>query len=220
MKQYEKTDLEAVKKDRENRAYYHNRYQSRFLVGTIAMVLVILMYGFPSFSRTEKLEPSQNDIVIAKTLTTIEGREAAIDEKYDGAKITRERTYGKDIISVFEVDDMYSFCVFEAIEDGYWMEYCGNLFPKTEMIKGTVYLGDNTHEYDVYLQGDTPYTRLLVTRIYKKYSKYTEKQNIHFDENGIGIAKNDFQSTRYYNPRIIAYDAEGNEYILDDGGIF
>ena len=217
---YEKPDLENIRKDKDNRTYLHNYYHTRFLVGTVAMILVIIICFFNSSKEPEIATPSSHDYEIAHTLTTIEGRETILDEKYDNAKIIKESTYGKDIISIFEVDYMYSFCVFEAIEDGYWMEYCGKLFPKTELVKGTVYLGDNTHKYDIYLQGDTPYTRLLVTRTYKKYSKDKEQQNIHFDENGIGIVKNDFRSTRYYNPSIIAYDAEGNKYILDDGGIF
>lgn len=207
--------LEEIELQKEIKQSYIRKYIRKFVLLGFAIII-----GIASQARKEALTtPSKDDIAISTTLTTLEGREAAIAEKYNGAEITRERTYGKDIISIFEVGDQYSFCVFEALEDGYWMEYCGKLFPKTELVKGTVYLGDNTHKYDVYLQGDTPYTRLLVTRTYKKYAKYKEKQNIHFDENGIGIAKNDFRSTRYFNPQIIAYDAEGNEYILDEGGI-
>ena len=206
--------------EQEIRKELKHSYLMKYIRKILLLVLVLIV-GVTSRGKKDNFPtPSQDDIAIAEILVTVEGRENALDEKYDGAKITKERTYGKDIISVFEVGYMYSFCVFEAIENGYWMEYCGNLFPKTELVKGTVLLGDNTHEYDIYLQGDTPYTRLLVTRTYKKYSKYKEKQNIHFDENGIGIAKNDFRSTRYYNPRIVAYDTEGNEYILDKGGIF
>ena len=214
------SEREEILQQREIRNEMYARYRGRFIASTIVIVLAILSSQFIHKKAPDIAQPTQHDIEIAEELTTLDGRETAIDKKYNSAKIIAERTHGKDIISVFEVDYMYSFCVFESIEDGYWMEYCGKLFPKTELVKGTVYLGDNTHKYDVYLQGDTPYTRLLVTRTYKKYSKYKEKQNIHFDENGIGIVKNDFRSTRYYNPSIIAYDAEGNEYLLDDGGIF
>lgn len=214
------SDRKEIIEQRQTRNWMYHRYLTKFAGATAIALILFLSHVFSGSKDPETPAPSQNDIAIATTLTTFEGRESAIDEKYDTAKIITERTYGKDIISVFEVGYMYSFCVFESIEDGYWMEYCGNLFPKTELVKGTVLLGDNTHEYDVYLQGDTPYTRLLVTRTYKKYSKHKEKQNIHFDENGIGISKNDFRSTRYYNPSIIAYDGDGNEYILDDGGLF
>lgn len=217
---YEKPDLENIRKDRENRAYLHNHYHARFLVSTIAMILVGIVLFLNQGKMTEKPEPTQHDLEIAETLTTLEGREAAVDEKYDGAKITKERTYGKDIISVFEVDYMYSFCVFESIEDGYWMEYCGKLFPKTELVKGTVYLGDNTHEYDIYLQYENIYSHLRVSRTYKKYSKLKQTENVSFDENGIGITKIDYRQYKYFKPQILAYDTEGNEYILDDGGIF
>ena len=208
--------LEEIDLQKEMKQRYFRKYIRKFTLIGFAIIV-----GIASQVRKESLTtPSQDDIAISATLTTIEGRESAIAETYDGAKITRESTYGKDIISIFEVEDTYSFCVFEALEGGYWLEYCGNLFPKTQMVKGTVPLGDNTHEYDIYLQGDTPYTRLISTWTRKKYSKYKEKQNITFDENGIGIAKIDFNRTRYYNHQIIAYDAEGNEYVLDDGGIF
>ena len=214
------SEREEILQQREIRNEMYARYRGRFIASTLVIILALLSSQFIHKKAPDIVQPTQHDIEIAKDLTTIDGRETAINKKYDTAKIIAERTYGKDIISVFEVDYMYSFCVFESIENGYWKEYCGKLFPKTELVKGTVYLGDNTHKYDVYLQGDTPYTHLLVTRTYKKYSKYKEKQNIHFDENGIGIAKNDFRSTRYFNPQIIAYDAEGNEYLLDDGGLF
>ena len=217
---YEKPDLENIRKDRENRAYLHNYYHLRFLTGTIGMILVIAICFFNARKVPEIPSPSPHDYEIAHTLTTIEGRETAVDEKYDGAKIIRERTYGKDIISVFEVDYMYSFCVFEALEDGYWLEYCGDLFPKTELVKGTIYLGDNTHEYDIYLQYENIYSHLVATRTYKKHQKYSEKDNIRFDENGIGITKIDYNRFHYFKPRIEAYDAEGNSYILDNGGIF
>ncbi|WP_458406699.1 hypothetical protein [Anaerotignum sp.] len=214
------SDREDMLEQKQIRNHMYHRYLARF-AGATAVAAILFLTNMSSCGKESKIPaPSQHNIEIAETLLTVEGRETAIDEKYDGAKIIAEKTYGNDIISVFEVGYMHSFCVFESIEDGYWMEYCGDLFPKTDLVKGTVYLGDNTHEYDVYLKGDTPYTRLLVTRTYKRYSKYKEKQNIHFDENGIGITKNDFQSTRFYNPSIIAYDAEGNEYLLDDGGIF
>ena len=213
---YQKPDLETIKKDRENRAYLQNRYHTRFLVGTVAMLLVIMNIVFSNEKTAEKNTPSQNDLRIAATLTTIETRENTINEKYDGAKITRERTCGKDIVSVFEVDDMYSFCVFEAIEEGYWMEYCGNLFPKTQIVKGTVYLGDNNHEYDIYLQNDNTYTSLLIDRVNMQAPHNTQQEKIHFDEKGIAIMELD-PDIKDPAPRIVAYDDTGNYYILADG---
>ena len=213
-------EREEILEQRQIRNHMYNRYLTRF-VGTTAIAIVLfLSHVFSSGKTTEIPTPSPEDYEIAHTLTTIEGRETILDEKYDNAKIIKESTYGKDIISVFEVDYMYSFCVFEAIEDGYWMEYCGKLFPKTELVKGTVYLGDNTHEYDIYLQYENIYSRLLVTQTNKKYTKHKEKQNISFDENGIGITKIDYHRTRYFKTQIEAYDTEGNKYILDDGGLF
>ena len=217
----EKPNLEEIREKKAIHAYEYIKYRGRFLTSTIAGILVILYFLANGYFPTKRPEPTPNDIVIAKNLTTLEGREAAIDEKYDGANITKESTYGKDIISVFETDDMHSFCIFEAIEDGYWMEYCGDLFPKTELVKGTVYLGDNTHEYDIYLQGaDTDYTHLSITLTYRKHMKYKDDETVRFDENGIGIMKIDYKRSHYLNPRIEAYDAEGNQHLLDKGGIF
>ena len=208
--------LEEIELQKEIKQSYIRKYIRKFVLFGFAIII-----GIASQARKEDLTtPSQDDIAISTTLTTIEGRETAIAEKYNGAEITRERTYGKDIISVFEVGDQYSFCVFEAVEDGYWLEYCGKLFPKTELVKGTVYLGDNTHEYDIYLQYKNTYSHLVSTRTYKEYQKYSEKDNIHFDENGIGITKIDYNRFHYLKPRLEAYDADGNKYILDDGGLF
>ena len=214
------SEREEILQQREIRNEMYTRYRGRFIASTLVIILALLSSQFIHKKAPDIAQPTQHDIEIAEDLTTIDGRETAIDKKYDGAKIIRERTYGKDIISVFEVDYMYSFCVFEALEDGYWMEYCGKLFPKTELVKGTVYLGDNTHEYDIYLQYENIYSRLLVTQTNRKYTKHKEKQNISFDENGIGITKIDYHRTRYFKTQIEAFDAEGNKYLLDDGGLF
>ena len=213
---YEKPDLENIRKDRENHAYLQNRYHTRFLVGTVAMLLVLAICFFNSQKAPEKPEPSSHDYEVAHTLTTIEGREAAIGEKYDTAKIIAESTFGDDIISVFEVGYMYSFCVFESLENGYWMEYCGSLFSKTNMVKGTVSLGNNTHKYDIYLQGDTSYTHLLIDRVNTTQPHNVQQQKIRFDENGIALMKLN-PEIQDPAPRIVAYDAEGNHYILADG---
>lgn len=206
--------LEEIELQKELKQRHIRKYIRKFVFLVFACIAVMVAQA-----RKEALTtPSQEDIAISTTLTTIEGRESAIAQKYDGAEITRERTYGKDIISVFEVDDAYGFCVFQAVEGGYWMEYCGELFPKTELVKGTVYLGDNTNKYNIYLQYENTYSHLFVSRTSKKYQKLKQEQDVHFDENGIGIMKLD--DGRYFNPRIIAYDAEGNEYLLDDGGVF
>ena len=209
-------EREEILEQRQIRNHMYNRYLTRF-VGTTAIAIVLfLSHVFSSGKTTEIPTPSPEDYEIAHTLTTIEGRETILDEKYDNAKIIKESTYGKDIISVFEVDYMYSFCVFEAIEDGYWMEYCGKLFPKTELVKGTVSLGDNTSEYDVYLQGNTPYTYLLIDRVNMTQPHNVQQQKIHFDENGIALMKLD---PEIYDPtpRIVAYDANDNYDILADG---
>lgn len=208
--------LEEIEIQKELKQSYLRKYIFKFAILALALIIGVTSRG----KKTDFPTPSSDDIAMAGALATIEGRESAIDKTYGGAKITRERTYGKDIISVFEVDDMYSFCVFESIDEGYWMEYCGKLFPKTALVKGTVLLGDNSHEYDLYLQYDNTYSRLTVTRTYRKYQKYKETENIHFDENGIGIAKIDYNPRHFFKPQIIAYDSEGKEYLLDDGGIF
>ena len=214
------SEREEILEQRQIRKEMYTRHLTRFAGTTAIAVILFLSHVFSDSKNTEIPQPSPSDHKISETLTTLEGREFIIDEKYDGAKIIAEKPYGKDIISVFEVGYMYSFCVFEAIENGYWMEYCGNLFPKTELVKGTVYLGDNTHEYDIYLQYENIYSRLLVTQTNKKYPKHKEKQNISFDENGIGITKIDYHRTRYFKTQIEAYDAEGNKYLLDNGGLF
>ena len=208
--------LEEIELQKEIKQSYIRKYIRKFVLLGFAIII-----GITSQTRKEELTtPSQDDIAVSTTLTTLKGRENVIAEKYNGAEITRERTYGKDIISVFEVGDQYSFCVFESIENGYWMEYCGKLFPKTELVKGTVYLGDNTHEYDVYLQYENIYSRLKVSRTYRKYDKMKQTENVSFDENGIGITKIDYNPSEYFKPQIEAFDAEGNKYLLDDGGLF
>ena len=213
---YEKPNLENIRKDRGYRAHLHNYYHSRFLVGTVAMILVIIICFFNSQKEPEIARPSSHDYEIANTLITIEGREVAINERYDTAKIIAESTFGKDIITVFEVGYMHSFCVFETLENGYWMEYCGSLFPKTDIVKGTVSLVDNSNEYDIYLQNDNTYTHLLIDRVNMTHPHNVQQEKIIFDKNGIALMKLD-PEINDPAPRIVAYDTEGNHYILEDG---
>lgn len=213
---YEKPDLENIRKDRENQAWLHNRYKSRFLVGTIAMVLFGAHLFFSNHQSIKVPQPTQQDIESAATLTSLEGREDIISEKHDGAKIIAERVFDKDIISVFELDNMYSFAVFESLKSGYWMEYCGSLFPKTELVKATVFLGDNTHAYDIYLQYADTYESLSITRTHHVSPYNVQQENIRFDENGIAIMELESEITDP-KPKIVAYDANGNHIVLADG---
>ena len=103
--------LEEIELQKEIKQSYIRKYIRKFVLFGFAIII-----GIASQARKEDLTTaSQDDLAISTTLTTLEGRESAIAEKYNGAEITRERTYGKDIISVFEVGDQYSFCVFEAL---------------------------------------------------------------------------------------------------------
>lgn len=215
---YEKPDLENIRKDRENRAYLHHRYHTRFLVCTAAMIVVSILCFLNQGKMPEKPEPTQHDLEIAAELATVDGREASIAEKYSDAKIISESTFGKDAITVFEVGDEHSFCIFEATDTGYWQKYCGNLFAKTGLLKGTVYLGDNTHQYDIYLQGTDTYAYLVVNRTNMTYPRNTQKQHIRFDENGIALMKLD-PEINDPAPCIVAYDDAGNQYILADGTV-
>ncbi|MCI5678450.1 MAG: hypothetical protein MR278_00440 [Bacteroidales bacterium] len=213
---FEKPDLEQIRKDRENKAYLRNHYHTRFLIGTTAMVIVGIMCFLNQGKAPEKPEPTQHDLEIAESLATTEGREAFIAEKYSNAKIISESTFGKDIITVFEVGDEHSFCVFEATDTGYWQEYCGNLFPNESLVRGTAFLKDNTFEYDIYLLGSEKYVSLLIDRENIIYPKKFQQEHIYFDDAGFAIMQLD-PEIHDSAPRIVAYDAEGNYFILADG---
>ena len=108
------SEREEILQQREIRNEMYARYRGRFIASTLVIILALLSSQFIHKKAPDIAQPTQHDIEIAKDLTTIDGRESAIDKKYDTAKIIAERTYGKDIISIFEVDYMYSFCVFEV----------------------------------------------------------------------------------------------------------
>ena len=160
---YKNPNLENMQKDRENRAYLHYGYRLKFLIGTIAMILVFIICMKNESKMPEQPTPTPHDYEIAQTLNTLEGRETVIGQKYYTAKIISESTYGTDIISIFEVDNMRSFYVFEPIENGYWQKYCGTPFSKDSLVKGSVYLGDTY--CDIYLKSTDAYDSLLIDRI-------------------------------------------------------
>lgn len=213
---FEKPDLEQIRKDRENRAYLRNHYHTRFLVGTAAMVIVGILCFLTQGKTPEKPEPTQHDLEIAETLATTEGREASIAKMYPDAKIIAEKDIGSNIISVFEVGEQHSFCVFESTETGYWQEYCGNLFPNESLVRGTAYLKGNTCEYDIYLLGSEKYVSLLIDRENIIYPKKFQQEHIYFDDAGLAIMQLD-PEIHDSAPRIVAYNAEGNYFILADG---
>ncbi len=213
---FEKPDLEQIRKDRENRAYLRNHYHTRFLIGTAAMVIVGILCFLTQGKTPEKPEPTQHDLEIAETLATTEGREASIAKMYPDAKIIAEKDIGSNIISVFEVGEQHSFCVFESTETGYWQEYCGNLFPNESLVRGTAYLKGNTCEYDIYLLGSEKYVSLLIDRENIIYPKKFQQEHIYFDDAGLAIMQLD-PEIHDSAPRIVAYNAEGNYFILADG---
>lgn len=213
---FEKPDLEQIRKDRENRAYLRNHYHTRFLVGTAAMVIVGILCFLTQGKTPKKPEPTQHDLEIAETLATTEGREASIAKMYPDAKIIAEKDIGSNIISVFEVGEQHSFCVFESTETGYWQEYCGNLFHNESLVRGTAYLKGNTCEYDIYLLGSEKYVSLLIDRENIIYPKKFQQEHIYFDDAGLAIMQLD-PEIHDSAPRIVAYNAEGNYFILADG---
>lgn len=120
MDYFEKTTLEGIRKDRENQAFLHRHYHIRFLVSTAAMIIVGIFIFMNQGKMPENPEPTQNDLEISARLATAEGRKTSITEMHSTAKIISESTYGKDIITMFEVGDAHSFCVFEPTDTGYW----------------------------------------------------------------------------------------------------
>ncbi len=212
------SEKEEYQKQRAAQVQMHNRHTGNFILITIlAIVLFFSNMIYKKLSeKPEQPSPSQHDLEIAETLTTTEGRKALLSETYSNVEITGETTFGKDIITVFSVGGNHSFCVFEAIDEGYWQEYCGKLLPKTDLIKGSVPLGDNTHVYDIYLNSIDNYAYLEVLRENQTMPHRVQSMQIRFDENGIALMKLD-PDIKDPAPKITAYDDAGNQYLLADG---
>lgn len=200
----------------KERLYRHHR--TNFVAGSI-LILFFLFSQF-SFCGTEKEPPTptQKDIQYASNLTTVEGRTFSIGKTYADAKIIAERTLNGEIISVYEVGNQYSFAVFEPLKDGYWQEYQGELFSKTDLVRGTVPIGEDDRLYDIYLLGTDDYTSLQVTRENSTYPRNVQQETISFNDAGIAVMglREDIHDPY---PRIIAYDTKGNETLLATGKI-
>ena len=187
----------------------------------IIFLVIALIAGMTVHEKREvPPAPAPDTIAAADTLATIEGRRKDIALNYPDAKIIAESKRTEGIVSVFETKMQHSFAIYGPAESpapGYeWTcYYYGALFPKEDMVRGTIALPGAAEEYEVYLLGKTKYDSLEITRTDVSASRL-QQERIYFDEAGIAALQLDPTITDP-TPRIIAYDADGKSTVFADG---
>ena len=145
---------------------------------------------------------------------TVEGREAAIAEKYEGAVITSEKEVDGYILSAFEVKEKHGYAVFIPVGEGKYdlQTYNGSPRKKDRLVFGTLDIG-NDNSYEIYICGDENIEYLDVTIRDTSTGELLQKEQISLKDSCIGVLKRD-PVVWAWQTDVIGYDAEENAYDL------
>ena len=158
-------------------------------------------------------KPSAEQEVAMKT---VEGREAFIEEElYEGAKILSEIKNEETgfIVSEFMSGDYHSFVFFRPTEKGY--AYNGEADDTLDGMVTVAYgpMGDG--DYHVFLRHSKDIISLDVTYFDAKTNKVLQNETVTFADGDLALMLRD-EEINHWGERIVAYNQEGQEYVLRD----
>lgn len=153
-----------------------------------------------------------NDMDMRKQ-ATVEGREAVIAEKHEGAVITSEKVVNGYIISAFEVGDEHGYFVFMPMAEGKYkyMTDGGSLREKHRLVFGT--LDFEGASYEIFICGDETIEYLDVTIRDTYTGELLQQEQISLEDSCIAVLKRD-PVVWAWQTNVIGYDAEGNPHDL------
>ena len=150
-------------------------------------------------------------------MQTEDGREAYIaEELYEGAKILSEIKNEESgfIVSEFMAGDLHSFVFFRPTEKGY--AYNGEAEGTLDGMITEAYapLGDG--DYHVFLRHSEDIVSIDLTYFDAETHEMLENGTITFEDGNLALMLRN-EEINHWRERIVAYDKDGQEYILLDG---
>ena len=148
-----------------------------------------------------------------RKMATVEGRQAVIGERYDGAVITSEKELEGYIISAYEVNKEHGYAIFMPEGEGKYdlRTYSGSPREKSRLIAGTFDIAENS--YEIFVCGDERVEDLEVTIRDTYTGELLQQEEISLEDSCIAVLKRD-PVVWAWQTDIIGYDAEGNAYEL------
>ena len=150
-------------------------------------------------------------------MQTEDGREAYIaEELYEGAEILSEIKNEETgfIVTEFLAEDLHSFVFFRPTEKGY--AYNGGADGTLDgmITEALAPLGDG--DYHVFLRHSDDIVSLDVTYIDAETNEVLQNGTVTFADSNLALLLKNEEIT-YWRTRIVAYDTDGQEYVLQDG---
>ena len=181
----------------------------------LAGILLCIM-AFSGCVQAEPVKKPSGEQEVA--MKTVEGREAFIaEELYEGAKILSEFKNEETgfIVSEFMADNLHSFVFFRPTEKGY--DYNGEAEGTLDGMITEAYapLGDGM--YYVFLRHSKDIEYLHVTQIDGETNKEVQDDIVTFEGGDLALLVQQDDEMYHWRTRIVAYDIDGQEYVLRDG---
>ncbi len=175
----------------------------------VTLLCIMALFGCMQAEPVKKTSASQEE-----AMKTEAGREAYIaEELYEGAKILSEiKNEETDfIVTEFLAGDLHSFVFFRPTEKGY--AYNGEAHGVLDDIVTEAYapLGDG--EYHVLLRHSENIVSLDVTYFDGETNEVLQEGTVTFTDGDLALMLLDQEISHWWT-RIVAYDQEGQEYVL------
>lgn len=148
-----------------------------------------------------------------RKMATVEGRQAVISEKYEGAVIRSEKEVEGYIISAFDKGEKHGYFVFKPVEEGKY-DYLtrSSLWEKSRLVFGTLDITEN-NSYEVFVCGDERIEYLEVTIQDTYTGKLLQQEQISLEDSCVAVLKRD-PIVWAWQVEVVGYDAEGNAHKL------
>ena len=149
-----------------------------------------------------------------RKMATVEGRQAVIAEKYEGAVIKSEKEVEGHIISAFNKGGKHGYAVFNPVAEGKYdlMTFNGSPVKKDHLVYGTLDITEE-NSYEVLVCGDEKIETLYVTIRELYTGELLQQEQISLEDSCIGVIKRD-PVVWAWQVDVVGYDAEGNAYKL------
>lgn len=177
-----------------------------------------ILLGLFVLSGCAQAEPGMTRAEYEVMMQTAEGREAAIQEVYEGAEVLSETKMKETgcIISEFSMEEIHNVMIFKPAENGYYWAEESSYYP--ENIIGRVFMTVGEEMYDVFLRHSDEIDSLEVMYTHEENDALTLQETVCFEDSNVGWIRVTEVIPQYreelVTTEIAGYNREGQEISL------